>query len=106
MPYLISREHGTIFAYSDQSIYHLQPSTITSTALLPAILPLPYVFWSSGERVLNQVQSPSGRNMLIFTAHSICIYQSSISRWSYALQIAKVYLNSFRMITLFPLFIE
>ena len=88
--YLIAREHGTIFAYSDQAIYHVRASEGTSSALLTATLPLPYLFWSSGESVLDQVQSPSGRNMLMFTAHSICIYQSSISRWSYALQIATV----------------
>ena len=63
---------------------------MTSTAVLPAILPMPYEFISAGERILGHVQSPSGRNVLLFTAYSICIYQSAQSRWSHALQIATV----------------
>jgi len=87
---LNTRENCSVFGHSDTMLYHLHTSDISSFALLPSYSLIPYEFLSSGELILDQVQSPSGNSLLLYTHHSICLYQSTKAHWTQALHIASV----------------
>ena len=88
---LTNRENCSVFGHSDTMLYHLHTSDISSFALLPSFSLIPYEFLSCSELILDQVQSPSGNSLLLYTYHSICLYQSTKAHWTQAIHIASVY---------------
>ena len=87
---MTSRENCSVFGHSDTVLYHFHTSDISSYALIPSFSSIPYEFIACGELILGQTQSPSGNNLLLYTLHSICIYQSAKAHWSQAVNIATV----------------
>ena len=101
---LIYSENWSFFGYTNSSLIHLTNTPSTTLSILPSIYPLPASFIALNEVILGIEISPSGRNALLFTSSSICIFMTSRGKWITAIQFISVYISSlifiYRMVVL------
>lgn len=86
-------ENCSFFGYTNSSLIHLTNAPSTALSILPSIYPLPASFIALNEVILGIEISPSGRNALLFTSSSICIFMASRGKWITAIQFISVLIS-------------
>lgn len=76
------RENCSFFGHTSSSLIHLSSASGTTLAVLPSVYSLPSSFVSQNEYIRGMEVSPTGRNVLLFTPSSLCIFMTSRGKWS------------------------